>query len=327
MVHKDIACKPLVTILIPTFNQSRMLNDAIDSALAQTYENIEIVVSDDASTDNTREVVSAYQDSRLKYYCNDKNIGRVANYHRALYEYATGQWVVNLDGDDYFIYPQFIQECIDALKEHPEAILVFADHYQLASGKEIDNSLLGERRGRVQVYDGDEFLFSMPRNPVRLQHLATLYNRMTALELDFYRTDIISSDYESLFRLIVGRQIIHIDRIVGVWRKHENNISSQRDAAQWVNNLDLYLNVTTFARVAMPQKKLFRLRLWFIRNFIHYARRIVVRAIMSRDPVLILSVLRGIYKKDRKLCILTIFSPVTLYSILKKYLRLRILSK
>lgn len=313
--------RPRVSILIPTFNQSHLLKEAIDSALGQTYENIEIVVSDDASTDNTSEVVASYKEPRIVYFRNESNLGRVKNYHRTLYEYATGDWAVNLDGDDYFIYPQFIEECVAALEFHPEAILAFADQYQLERGKEIDNSNISARSGRVQVYDGDAFLFSMPRNPVRLQHLSTLYNRSAALNLDFYRADIISSDYESLFRLIIGRQIIHIDRIVGVWRKHGSNFSSRKDATQWVNNLDLYPSVASFARETMAHGNVLCVQAWLIRNFVHYARRIIVRAIMSRDPILFHSVLSGIWEKDRILCILTIISPITLFSIVKKVLR------
>lgn len=298
-----------------------MLKDAIESVLSQTYCNLEIVVADDASTDNTHDVVASFDDPRIKYFINESNLGRVGNYHRALYEYATGEWVVNLDGDDYFIYPEFIKECVAALISNPGAILAFADQYQLNIGQEIDTSIVRARSGRIRVYDGTSFLFSMPRNPLRLQHLSTLYNRPVALSLDFYRADIISSDYESLFRMIIDKKIIHVDRIVGVWRKHGNNFSSQKDATQWVDNLDLYPSVASFARMTMARGKVFRIQAWLIRNFVHYARRIIVRAIVSRDPILILSVLSGICKKDRNLYILTILSPITLYSIVKKVLR------
>ncbi len=105
--------KPKVSVMIPTFNQAHLVGEAIESALAQTYENLEVIVADDASTDDTPEVVGDFtNDPRLSYYRNSTNLGRVANYHRTLYERATGDWVVNLDGDDYFTDQEYIYTAI-----------------------------------------------------------------------------------------------------------------------------------------------------------------------------------------------------------------------
>ncbi|MGC8706738.1 MAG: glycosyltransferase family 2 protein, partial [Desulfurella sp.] len=89
--------KPKVTIAIPAYNQAKYIKQAIDSALNQDYPNLEVIVSDDASLDDTRQIVKEYNDKRLKYYRNEKNIGRVANHRKLLYEYATGEYVLNLD--------------------------------------------------------------------------------------------------------------------------------------------------------------------------------------------------------------------------------------
>ena len=67
--------KPLVSIIIPTYNRAEFLPRAVQSALDQTYTNIEIIIVDDCSPDNTKEVVKAYQkkDKRIQYLCNKKN--------------------------------------------------------------------------------------------------------------------------------------------------------------------------------------------------------------------------------------------------------------
>src|ERR1700750_513142 len=104
---------PKVTIMIPAYNQANFLPMAIESALAQYYENVEIVVSDDCSTDNTGDLIKKYiNDKRVRYFRNEFNCGRVANYKQTLENRTTGKWVVNLDADDYFTDPSFISKAI-----------------------------------------------------------------------------------------------------------------------------------------------------------------------------------------------------------------------
>ena len=118
---------PKVSIQIPTYNQEDYIAAAIESALMQDYGNIEIIVADDCSTDNTQGIIKKFENNpKVKYFRNKKNLGRVANYHKALYEYCTGDWVVNLDGDDYFIAANFISDGISQINNHPgEKIVIY----------------------------------------------------------------------------------------------------------------------------------------------------------------------------------------------------------
>ena len=102
---------PLVSIVIPTYNNATYIADALKSAISQDYSNLEIIVLDDASNDNTAEIVNPYTtDPRVRYFKNDQNIGRVANYHKGLYDLARGEWYLNLDGDD-LISPRHHRRC------------------------------------------------------------------------------------------------------------------------------------------------------------------------------------------------------------------------
>ncbi len=100
---------PLVTIMIPTYKQGRYLHRAIEGALAQDYNNLEVIVSDDCSPDHTPRVVEKYKnDPRFSYFRNDTDLGRVRNYKRLLESYASGDWVIMCDGDDFYEDPQLI---------------------------------------------------------------------------------------------------------------------------------------------------------------------------------------------------------------------------
>jgi glycosyltransferase involved in cell wall biosynthesis len=90
---------PLVSIIIPTYNRAEYLDRAVQSALSQTYNNIEVIVVDDASTDNTAQVVRSFESEKLRYIRNEENIGAPRTRNRGLQE-ANGEFVNFLDDDD-----------------------------------------------------------------------------------------------------------------------------------------------------------------------------------------------------------------------------------
>jgi glycosyltransferase involved in cell wall biosynthesis len=108
--------KPLVSILIPTYNRCKFIAECIDSALAQTYENIEIILVDNASSDETWEICKSYaqKSSQIKIYRNEENIGPVRNWIRCLNN-ANGEFVKFLFSDDK-IYPTCIEKLLRRIK-------------------------------------------------------------------------------------------------------------------------------------------------------------------------------------------------------------------
>ena len=91
--------KDLVSIVMPSYNTAGFIADSINSVRAQTYENWELIIVDDCSTDNTDEVVSFFEDPRIRYIKNEKNSGAAVSRNRALSE-AKGRWIAFLDSDD-----------------------------------------------------------------------------------------------------------------------------------------------------------------------------------------------------------------------------------
>jgi glycosyltransferase involved in cell wall biosynthesis len=90
----------LVSIIMPSYNTGRFIAETIDSVLAQSYENWELIIVDDCSTDDTQQVVAPYlSDQRIRFIKNEKNSGAAVSRNRALRE-AKGKWVAFLDSDD-----------------------------------------------------------------------------------------------------------------------------------------------------------------------------------------------------------------------------------
>ncbi|MCQ2233345.1 MAG: glycosyltransferase [Paludibacteraceae bacterium] len=94
----------LVSIITPTWNCAQYIGETIRSIQAQTYQNWELIISDDCSTDNTREVIAPYlqSDNRIKYICNDRNSGAAITRNNAL-KTAHGKWIAFLDSDDLWL--------------------------------------------------------------------------------------------------------------------------------------------------------------------------------------------------------------------------------
>lgn len=104
-----MARKPFFSIVIPTFNRVKFLKVAIAITLEQTYKDFEIIISNNCSTDETREVVKSFKDKRIRYFENKKNIGAEQNMKKVI-SYARGNYIFTLGDDDFIFYENTLQE-------------------------------------------------------------------------------------------------------------------------------------------------------------------------------------------------------------------------
>jgi len=102
--------KPLVSIMMPAYNAGKYIRRAIESVLAQTYENWELIIIDDCSTDNTYEIAASYKDPRIRILRHEQNMGVGSSRNDAL-SASRGQWVAVLDADDEWL-PQRLERLI-----------------------------------------------------------------------------------------------------------------------------------------------------------------------------------------------------------------------
>ncbi|MGH2414575.1 MAG: glycosyltransferase family 2 protein, partial [Microcystaceae cyanobacterium] len=114
---------PKVSIGLPVFNGENYLREAIDSVLAQTFTDFELIISDNASTDRTEEISQAYvaKDKRIHYYRNEQNLGVVGNLNRIM-ELPAGEYFQWLSHDN-ILAPTYVEKCIAVLDQDPSIIL------------------------------------------------------------------------------------------------------------------------------------------------------------------------------------------------------------
>jgi len=117
---------PEVSVLIPTYNYAHFLDETIGSVLAQTFQDYELIIVDNNSSDGTDEVVAKYlSDPRISYYKNATNIGLAGNWNKCL-EYAKGTYIKYLCADDKF-HPELLQRFVTVMEANPRVSLVTCD--------------------------------------------------------------------------------------------------------------------------------------------------------------------------------------------------------
>lgn len=117
--------EPLVSVCIPAYNNAAYISETITSILGQTYQNLELVICDDKSKDNTVEVIRSFEDQRIRLFCNEKNLGMSGNWNNCLSR-CSGEFVKLVCADD-MLAPDCLEKEVAALVKHPQAVMAESD--------------------------------------------------------------------------------------------------------------------------------------------------------------------------------------------------------
>ncbi len=259
--------RPKVSVLIPTYNREGYLDAAITSALAQTYSPVEVVVSDNASTDRTAEVVGRHLgDPRLRYYRNDRNIGMVGNWRKAVHEYLTGDYFLILSDDDFLIDSAYLADAVDLIMRNPSILAVVANGYLLDESTQTRREVVYDYR---EVNDGVWFFLNHGKTKEMGAILCTtLYHTAWVRKLGFFGNPYNTSvDREILYTLGMRGDIGFVARPVAVYRQHAQALSTQ-----YLRNWTMFANVMDF--IVGPYREGLRLG-----RFTH-------REVLRRNPAL-----------------------------------------
>jgi glycosyltransferase involved in cell wall biosynthesis len=113
---------PVISVILPTYNNDQYLLSALKSILNQTFSDFELIVINDGSTDNTAKILSRIHDSRLKIITHQQNQGKVASCNQGI-NLAQGEFIARMDGDD-LIHPQKFAAQVNYLRQHPQVVMV-----------------------------------------------------------------------------------------------------------------------------------------------------------------------------------------------------------
>ncbi len=260
---------PKVSIIIPTYNRANYLVQAIESALAQDYPNLEIVVSDNCSTDKTEEVVKKYlSDKRFKYFRNEKNLGMTGNWRRALYEYISGDWAIILSDDDYFIDNSYISKAIELIMKFEDLVIVHANQVEYLEDKNIKIKI---NRKFPKIMNGIDVFLNYHLNQLVYFLATTIFNVNEIKKLDVFKKNINSSDWLEFLKLSLIGKIGFIEDHVSVYRVHSQSIAQKAELNDLIKNLDYILTPYEFAikQKIIDRDSLYKWKKRMIKNYLY----------------------------------------------------------
>lgn len=227
--------KPLVSIGVPVYNGGKFLEETLDSLLAQTYKNFELIISDNASTDRTEQICNAYaaKDQRIRYYRNGKNLGASWNYNH-VFELSTGEYFKWAAADD-LCAPELLQRCVDILDQNPEVVVCYS------RTKIIDErgTILEEYHDNLNLQEAkpSERFIKLMRS-IRLCNAAFGLTRHSVLKKTPLIGNYISSDVCLLAELSLYGKYFEIPEFMFFRRMHPDASSSNKSADKQLEFFD-----------------------------------------------------------------------------------------
>lgn len=206
---------PKVSVLMPVYNASLYLFQAIESILLQTFQDWELILIDDGSTDDIMSTLGRYKDERIYYVKNETNMGLIKTLNRGI-DYCKGDFIARMDADD-ISHPRRFEFQVDFMNQHPEYLMCGTN------ASVIDNN--GQIKGTIQNLSSNDFLqinllFSPP-----FVHPSVMIRREVLAKNRYDENYKHVEDYELWCRIAHLGKIANIDKDLLSYRWHDKNVS------------------------------------------------------------------------------------------------------
>ena len=215
---------PVVSVLMPVYNGERFLKEALDSIFAQTFQDFEVIIVDDGSTDNTAEIIHQYDDdAKIVYLRNVQNSGIVATLNNGLTR-VRGKYIIRMDADDIAL-PQRFQIQVDYMDTHPDvgvcgsSIRRFSETYDIT-----------EAMGSNTSYTIAKLMFDTTINhPSAIIRTSILKENKLRYVFDYPHAE----DYALWYEISKHASLVNLPDVLLMYRMHGNNLSMQHNKLQY----------------------------------------------------------------------------------------------
>lgn len=208
---------PLITVYITNYNYEKYIRKSINSVLNQTLQNFELIIIDDGSTDNSKQIIESYNDNNRIKIIYQQNKGLNITNNVAL-KIANGKYIVRLDADDYF-EKDALKVMSDKLDSDDELGLVFPDYYLV---DEDENILHEEKR---HSFEKDVTLLDMPAHGA-----CTMIRKSFLQALGGYDEQFKCQDgYDLWVRFTAKHKVTNVNKILFSYRRHGDNLTTNED--------------------------------------------------------------------------------------------------
>ena len=261
---------PRVSLGMPVYNGAEHIAETLDSILAQTYRDFEVIVCDNASTDDTCSIVESYaaRDSRIRLERNAANVGAAENYNRS-FRSAVGdlfRWVAH----DDLLLPSFLERCVETLDANPDVVLAFCERYVMNhDGKHMRTESPYHWYEAKQSFDRISFLRLMCVNGVRYPMMIFGLVRSSALRQTRLIGAYIHADLVTVAELRLRGHFSQIPERLFITRRHNESDLVFRGERRTIRGELTWYGVSSprrFAISTFPEVKLMIERLTAVRN-------------------------------------------------------------
>jgi glycosyltransferase involved in cell wall biosynthesis len=237
---------PFFSVCIPTYNRSNLLVRTVKSVLNQSYENYEIVISDNCSTDDTEMIVkSNFADNpKICYYRNNQNIGMVPNWRNCL-EKAKGDYYLMLSDDDYLIYNDYLLDSSEIIKENPSVTLILGNFILRFRRKDVS------RTYRLDKITSGKCVYTNYFTAKKIPDIFfVIQKREIALKNNYYIDNVITHDIQSFLLSMLEGDVAFINRYTGIYDLTFGNSISETIPAKWKDYITFFNRIIDFGKKA-----------------------------------------------------------------------------
>lgn len=212
---------PRVSILMPVYNNGDYVAEAIESMLSQTFDDFELIVLDDYSTDHSRQVIESFTDKRIIYHRNEKNLGLANNLNVGL-DLARGEFIARMDGDDISL-PERLQIQVNFLEKHPDIDLCSCGLEKF--GKETDVWIRETDPEQVKI----TMMFYSP-----VLHATSVWRReaFEKHQLRYRQAAFPAEDYDLWARAVFHCKLVNIPQVLYKYRIHGIQVTKTDDRTE-----------------------------------------------------------------------------------------------
>lgn len=221
---------PLISVVMPVYNQSRFIKEAVDSILNQTFSDFELIIIDDASTDGTTEILKKYTDPRIKLIIKDRNQGVSRAINDGL-RLAKGKYIARMDGDDISVKDRFEKQ-VAILENNPKIFICgswiqfFGNSRKIIKYKETHNEIITELLINCSI----SISSSMFRRK-ELSHIIFDVNKRSGEDYDFWT------------KVAWLGEMYNIQEVLLLYRVHQNQASLIHKPNQILDDIQIRLNL------------------------------------------------------------------------------------
>jgi glycosyltransferase involved in cell wall biosynthesis len=211
---------PRVTVLMPVYNVSAYVSEAVESVLNQTYTDFELIIIDDGSTDDTLQKVNAFHDQRIRVVRHERNIGYVHALNQGI-RMAQGEFIARMDGDDICLPERFARQ-VEYLDRHFD-VGVCGANVQLLNTGEVWAYSRDHHELKVRLLFNS--CFAHPAVMMR-KHILTKHNLYYDIDYQY------AEDYELWVRLSDFTHLSNVPEVLLLYRQHEAQVSTRHTDIQ-----------------------------------------------------------------------------------------------